>query len=232
MGSFRDLVPVAKPITVHDSALVVIDLNNFCGDPEYGLAKTMERIGVDLSAYWQIVHEETIPNVLMLLEAWRDGGGRIAFVRVGGQLTDYGDSLIHLRPSHVEGRSLRGTTDFEVISALAPRLGEIVVDKSGFGAFTSSNLDVLLRNAGISSIVMTGVSTNACVLVSALGAFDLGYSVHVVSDACAAAEERQHDTSLKVMEWLGLNIVTTKAVMSEIAETPSDSRSGRIDSEP
>jgi nicotinamidase-related amidase len=202
--------------SITDAALIVIDVTNFDAHPDYGFAEMTARHGLDLSHYWDRVENTMLPNVLKLVEAWRSFGGRIAFARVGAQLEDYGDSLVHLRSNHREGRTLRGTPDFDMRVELQPRIGEIVVDKPGFGMFTTSNIDVLLRNAGVTSLVVVGVVSNACVLVSALGAFDLGYSVKVVEDATAGPDERLHESAMELMAWLGLEITSTEEVLAKV----------------
>jgi biuret amidohydrolase len=197
-------------------ALVVIDMTNFDAHPGYGFDAFMHRQGFDDSGFWPWLDEIVVPNNARLLDAWRARGARVAFARVGGQLADCADSNGHIRFAHRECGSIRGTETFEVRSELEPRLGEIVVDKPGMGAFTTTNLDLLLRNARVTSIVMTGVGTNACVLMSALGAFDLGYDVTVVADACATWTRKWHDAALELMHSLGVTIATTEEILASL----------------
>eukprot|EP01006_Ploeotia_vitrea_P010414 TRINITY_DN27038_c0_g1_i1.p2 TRINITY_DN27038_c0_g1~~TRINITY_DN27038_c0_g1_i1.p2 ORF type:complete len:130 (+),score=14.41 TRINITY_DN27038_c0_g1_i1:375-764(+) len=63
---------------------------------------------------------------------------------------------------------------------------DLLVSKTRFGAFHNSSLDGLLRNRGITTILLTGVLTNACVLHTAIQAQDRGYDVILVKDAVAA----------------------------------------------
>lgn len=80
---------------------------------------------------------------------------------------------------------------------------DIVVARShGLTPFTSTSLDQILRNLGVSSIVLIGVSINIGIMGAALSAVDLGYQVIVVSDAVAgvppeyAAAALQHSISM------------------------------------
>lgn len=88
------------------------------------------------------------------------------------------------------------------------------MDKCGFGAFTTWNVDFLLRNARISSVVVVGVVTNGCVRLSALGALDLGYAVTVVADACAGLDEVRHEAALDLMQFLGVRIASTDDILT------------------
>ncbi|KAA9164408.1 cysteine hydrolase [Amycolatopsis acidicola] len=198
------------------TALVVIDMTTFDADPAGGLAKVFAEDGVDLEYYWKRLAGQVLPNSARLLEKFRTAGARVVFTRVGAQFGDYRDSQPHIRDLHERSGSLRGTREFEVLDALAPRAGEAVVDKVGSSAFATGNLDILLRNAGVTDVVFCGVITNACVLLSALAAWDLGYSVSIVDDACGANSAEIHGAALSVAGWLGCHLLTADQVLAKL----------------
>ncbi len=73
-------------------------------------------------------------------------------------------------------------------TALVPELGvdprDIVVPRMhGMTPFTSTSLDQILRNLGVTTVVATGVSVNLGIIGLCLGALDLGYQVVLVRDA-------------------------------------------------
>ena len=72
-----------------------------------------------------------------------------------------------------------------------------MVHKATFGAFNSSNIDEVLREHGLQTIVMVGISTNCCVETTARDAADRGYAVVIVDEACADYDEAAHDASLR-----------------------------------
>ena len=78
------------------------------------------------------------------------------------------------------------------LDELAPIDDELVVSKSSSGVFPVTNLDRLLRNLGITTLVMTGTSTGGCVESAVRDAVDLGYDVVVVADGCADATPEGH----------------------------------------
>jgi nicotinamidase-related amidase len=215
-GEFRNVVSDLTGIDVQNTALVIIDVTNFDAHPEHGFARVMTEENVDLKYYWDRVEKALIPNVSALLEAFRDAGGRILFARAGAQFEDFADTLVHLRELQRRAGTLRGTNEFEVRSEILPRLGEAVVDKPGLSVFSTGNADSILRNAGVTTIVICGVVTNGCVMCSALTAWDLGYSVYVAEDACAADSQAIHDAALKVMGWLGMPFVSTGEVVDHM----------------
>jgi len=219
------LVPGGREARPSETALVVIDLTKFDAHPRHGYATVMRDSGSDLSYYFARVERETIPNCVRLIDEFRSYGGRLVWTRVGGQFDDYGDVQPNLRRIFRESGSHRGTEEYPELDEFVPRVGEAIVDKSGSSAFTSGNLDVVLRHAGVRNVVFCGVVTNACVLTSALAAWDLGYSVQIVGDACASTSQEMHDAGLAVAEYLGCRITDTDTVINELAGVGNGSAS-------
>ena len=81
------------------------------------------------------------------------------------------------------GRLLvRGQRGHEIVPELAPIAGEVVVDKPGKGAFFATDLDHILRNRGITSLIVCGVTTEVCVNPTVREANDRGYECVVLQD--------------------------------------------------
>ncbi len=81
------------------------------------------------------------------------------------------------------GRLLvRGEPGHEIVPQLAPRAGEVVVDKPGKGAFCATDLDLILHNRGIRSLIVCGVTTEVCVTTTVREANDRGYECVVLAD--------------------------------------------------
>ncbi|MET8365064.1 cysteine hydrolase [Micromonospora sp. NPDC049580] len=82
-----------------------------------------------------------------------------------------------------KGRILiRGEYGHDIIDELAPLPGEPVIDKPGKGAFHATDLDALLAERGIRSLLVTGVTTEVCVHTSVREANDRGYECLVLAD--------------------------------------------------
>jgi nicotinamidase-related amidase len=77
---------------------------------------------------------------------------------------------------------IRGEYGHDIIDELAPIEGEIVVDKPGKGAFYATALQDILAEAGITQLLITGVTTEVCVHTTTREANDRGYECLVVSD--------------------------------------------------
>ena len=75
----------------------------------------------------------------------------------------------------------------EIIDSLKPIEGETILSgKRGLSAFEHTNLERILVDWGIETIGIAGFLTNVCVQASAFGAYDRGYRVQLITDACVA----------------------------------------------
>ena len=94
-----------------------------------------------------------------------------------------GDPTLRIGAPGPKGRILvRGEYGHDIIDALAPQDGELVVDKPGKGSFHGTDLHEHLTGHGITSLVVTGVTTEVCVHTTVREANDRGYECLVLSD--------------------------------------------------
>jgi nicotinamidase-related amidase len=98
---------------------------------------------------------------------------------------------------------IRGEPGHDIVAALAPNAGEPVVDKPGKGAFYATGLDALLRERGIDTLIICGVTTEVCVHTTVREANDRGYRCIVVGDACASYFPDFHTTALEMIKAQG-----------------------------
>lgn len=98
------------------------------------------------------------------------------------------------------GRILvRGEPGHDIIPELTPAPGEPVIDKPGKGAFFATDLDAILKNRGITQLVVTGVTTEVCVHTTVREANDRGFDCLVVADCCASYFPEFHDMGLRMI---------------------------------
>ena len=87
-----------------------------------------------------------------------------------------------------------------------------VLDATTFGKWGPE----LAALVGAGPLVLAGVSTDCCVLSTALPAADAGVPVHVVTDACAGATDADHERALAAMALYAplITLTTTDAVLA------------------
>jgi nicotinamidase-related amidase len=96
-------------------------------------------------------------------------------------------SLTPTLPSTVRGHNLEGSRQTELMPELGPAEGDLLINtKRRLSVFRETDLDLLLRDERIETIVLCGVNTNTCVLCAAFEAFNRDLAVVVVSDCVAS----------------------------------------------
>jgi nicotinamidase-related amidase len=188
-------------LIVERTALLVIDMQrDFLESEGYAVAA-----GLDISPLQAIV-----PTVNKLLDSARAAGLMIVHTREG-HVPDLSDcppyKLARSRAAGAEigssgplGRLLvRGEPGHDIIEALQPSHGEIVIDKPGYSAFAHTDLDHRLRVRGIDTLLLSGITTEVCVSSTLRDAVDRGYSCVTVGDACASGYDDLHRAALRMI---------------------------------
>ena len=110
------------------------------------------------------------------------------------------------------GGLMEGTEGAQHHPRVAPRPGEPVVTKRRVGAFSTTDLDALLRAGDIGTLVLAGISTSGVVLSTVRWAADMDYRLIVVKDACGDRDPEVHRV-LTEKVFPGQTTVTTAEVL-------------------
>ena len=192
--------PSAVSFDTATTALVVIDMQrDFLEPGGFGAA-----LGNDVSLL-----RSAIEPARTMIAAARAAGVVVIHTREGHRedladaprhKVDRGDPAKRIGALGPMGRILvRGEPGHDIIPELAPILGEPVVDKPGKGAFFATDLDLMLRNRGITTLLVCGVTTEVCVHTTVREANDRGYRCIVVADACASYFPEFHAVALRMI---------------------------------
>jgi nicotinamidase-related amidase len=178
-----DAQPFAFEFEVARTALVVIDMQRDFIEPG-GFGETL---GNDVSLLAAIV-----PACQAMLAGWREAGGLVVHTREAHRpdLADCppakrnrGNPSLRIGDAGPMGRILvMGEPGNQIIDALAPVAGEIVIDKPGKGAFYATGLQSMLQQRGITRLLFAGVTTEVCVQTSMREANDRGYDSLLLED--------------------------------------------------
>jgi nicotinamidase-related amidase len=181
-------------------ALVIIDMQrDFLEPGGFG-----EALGNDVSQLRKIV-----APLRALLGAARDACLTVIHTREGHRpdMTDAprakverGAPSLRIGDRGPMGRILiRGEVGHDIISELYPLAGEPVLDKPGKGAFYQTDLDLMLRNRGVETLLVGGVTTEVCVHTTVREANDRGYRCIVVGDCCGSYFPEFHEVGLRMI---------------------------------
>jgi nicotinamidase-related amidase len=182
------------------TALVVIDMQrDFLEPGGFG-----ESLGNDVGMLARVV-----APLQELLAAARGAGMLVVHTREGHRpdLADCppakiarGGSEITIGSPGPKGRILvRGEYGHDIIDELAPIEGEVLLDKPGKGAFYATDLELLLRNRGITHLIVTGVTTEVCVHTTVREANDRGFECLVPEDCVGSYFPEFQEVGLKMI---------------------------------
>jgi nicotinamidase-related amidase len=196
--------PYPFDLVATQAGLVIIDMQrDFLEPGGFGAA-----LGNDVSLLRQ-----TIEPTRRLLEAARTAGLTIIHTREGHR-----PDLADLPPAKKArgrlpngigdpgpmGRILvRGEPGHDIIPELYPMPGEPVVDKPGKGAFHATDLDAMLKNRGITQLLVCGVTTEVCVNTTVREANDRGYECVVVEDCVGSYFPEFQEMGLRMIKAQG-----------------------------
>lgn len=104
--------------------------------------------------------------------------------------------------------AVRGTAGAKVVSDLAPRGKDVVIEKKTYSGFYRTSLDRTLKSFGVNKIYLAGCVTNICILYTASEAVLRGYDVCVDENLVAGLDRRSHVFALEQMQGvLGVDVI-------------------------
>lgn len=120
------------------------------------------------------------------------------------------------------GHAIKGTEGAKVIPELKPEKGDYIIEKRVYSGFFETGLDLLLRNLGIDTLILTGLHANICVRHTAADAFFRGYKIIVPKDATEAFTEKDYKEGLEYMKNIyGAEILSTDELIESWRGKPN-----------
>lgn len=186
--------------------LLVIDVQRYFVSPGYPFAQALEKLVPGATVpYFQRVQNTVVPNIKRLLEYFRSLRLPVIFTGTGSYTGDGRDLPHWLKEFDQLGLALLGEriwpqiTDpsWQIDTSVSPLPEELVLHKTSSGPLNSTKLDQTLRNMGVETLIVTGLTTDVCVTQTARETADRGFRVIVVEDACTTLSEEMHRAALQ-----------------------------------
>jgi ureidoacrylate peracid hydrolase len=172
------------PIDPIHAALLIIDMQNYCVGEKAGVSEHFR----------QSFRETVLPNIQRLQSACRRAGIEVVYSVIENMTRDGRDRSLDYKISGID--VARGSWDAQIVDEIAPGDDEMVFRKTSSNVFISTNIDYVLRNLGVRSLMVAGVMADQCVESAVRDACDLGYLVTLVTDACTTKTAERHKQSL------------------------------------
>jgi ureidoacrylate peracid hydrolase len=185
------------PIDPVHAALLFVDVQNYNARPDGGEYAKMNATERDecYGYFFRVMQETALPNMQRLQAACRRTRIEVMYTVIEALTRDGRDLSLDYK---ISGLFVpRGSWDAKVLDAIAPAEDEIVLPKTSSSVFISTNIDYVLRNLGVRSLIIVGALTDQCIDSAVRDACDLGYLVTVPTDACATLSAHRHEWALR-----------------------------------
>jgi len=226
-----DAKPEPIAIDPTKTAIIVVDMQNDFGSK----GGMFDRAGIDISGI-----QRAVGPTARVLAAARRMGIKIVYLKMGycSDLSDLGapdakNRVLHLQrlgvgqtikaPNGKDYRILiRDTWGTDIVNELKPQAEDIVMYKHRFSGFYQTDLDLVLKKAGIKHLVVMGCTTSICVESTIRDAFFRDYLCVLLTDCTSEpiahdAPRSNHDATLLLMELMFGWVLTSEQFLNATA---------------
>jgi ureidoacrylate peracid hydrolase len=225
----------AKPqpleLDLAKSAILVVDMQN-----DFGAKGGMfERGGIDIAPI-----QRAVAPICRVLDTARGAGVPIVYLKMGFRpdLSDLGPEDAPFRAHHrgfapgttVQSPNgqpsrllIRDTWNTEILPELAPKAGDRIVWKHRYSGFFETELDAVLKQAGVRALIVTGCTTSVCVESTVRDAMFRDYYCVLLAD-CMAEPVGTHDASLALLQARFAWVTESQSFVDALQKAPSTAR--------
>lgn len=220
-------------LPLEHTALLIIDMqNDFCHPDGFNRSE----LNLDVTSIRAI-----IPSIQTVLNWARKQGLVVIFTREShppdlSDLTSskqqrYTNAGSPIGAPGKMGRFLiQGEQGAQIIEELHPLPHELQLDKPAHSCFVNTQLDHKLRSQKITHLIITGVTTQCCVLATYRHASDLGYYCLLLDDCCATFDRADHEATIRILQseggvlgWVAHSSMLYQALTPPVAEVADES---------
>ena len=191
---------LAFEIKKNECALIVVDMQNDFVMPG--------------SPIWIPEATRQVPKIKHLITACRELRVPVIYTAHTVSPDCAGDFYEFCEPIR-RGAVREGSRGADIYSGLHPQKGErIVTAKHSYSAILGTDLDYVLRNQDVKTVLVCGTITNFCVDSTARDAFGLGYHLVIISDCCSSDNPYCHQATMDTFRCGWARVLTEEELVS------------------
>jgi nicotinamidase-related amidase len=218
-ASITEAPGLTRSLERHNTALLCIDMQYLDAAKGYGVFADAAASGMPPESqeyYFDRLKYSVLPNVRRLQDTFRANRLEVIHTRIQSLTQDGRDRS----PGHkrLGLHAAPGSKLAEFLPEIAPKGDEIIINKTASGVFTSTNLEYILRNLGITGLFVVGVYSNECVSTAVRDACDLGFYVTLISDGIATVTPELQKATITTMRDRYARVLDTSSAIAEIEE--------------
>jgi ureidoacrylate peracid hydrolase len=225
MASTEDTTPTLPPERVDPATtrFLVIDVqNDFCAQGGW-----FDKHGNDL----RLIHE-AVERLAGFIDVARQAGVPPIFVRAIYDEIYLSPPMLerHARTGLDTAHCRTGTWGAEFFR-VAPKQGELVINKHRYSAFKDTELNALLRAQRVENLIVAGITSNVCVESTARDAYMLDYHIVFLGDGSATYQAEAHEATLaNIRRAFGIvaNISEVTEAWRSLGALPSEERAVEV----
>lgn len=202
-------------VDFHKSALLIIDIQNIYLSENKSDKNLMSEADLVWAGFRERLEYQVIPNANKLVTYFRERSASVIYVRIACLTEDGRDrSLSQKRPGFNNILLPYDDPSSQIVDALKPAQGEVVLTKTTDSAVTGTNLSLILRNMGICHVIACGIFTDQCVSSTVRSLADESFDVFLMEDACTAVTEDLHYRELEIINNIYCQVMRTDEFIS------------------
>ena len=187
------------------TALIVIDMENAFIDPESPLC--IRNALATVPACGRVIRkarERNIP-VFFVNRIYRRNGSDVEFTRY----QSWYDGGRYLAPDSTGPLSIDVPVEFK------PQPGDYTIVKPRFSAFFQTELDLILRRLGVTTVILTGTTTPNCIRTTCYDGISMDYNILIIEDCCSSNTEEIQRVNMEDMARVGAVITSAEEFLQE-----------------
>ncbi|MBB4314280.1 cysteine hydrolase family protein [Roseospira marina] len=193
------------PLTPARTAVVVVDVQ--AAEVEPALLEAYPE-------YARALSNRMLPALTRLVDGARAQGCEIVYTVIEALTADGRDRSLDHKLSDI--LVPKGSPLAAVLPEARKAADDIVLPKTSSGVFNSTILAYVLRNMGITNVIVAGLLTDQCVDMAVRDGADLGFYMVCAADACVAKTDARHEQALKAFGGY-CRVQTVEAILADIA---------------